>query len=307
MSYLSALVQRVLNQTFYDNSTVVTQSETETNLSLIASLEYVQNYTEYYLQNNYLSINNPTFTGVMNGSNITLNGELFTPTVSGSCNFTGSPSIQNNKIEFDILGEIKMIVNELPPNYLLCDGAIYQTTDYPLLFNLIGYTYGGGGINFFVPNFNSYFPIGANSANSNNCAVSNFSSGNGQSGAINNYSVSTKFGGGSITPLPPLLTLMPNHAHNYIDNGHFHFMGMAKNESIYVAINPLDPVYLPLAQIYNPPLDPNPINTQVDFIKITIEQNGSNIQATDPRSGLNGVNVCPPYTCVKFAICFLSN
>jgi len=307
MAYLSALVQRVLNQIFFDNSTVITQSDTETNLSLIASLEYVQNYTQYYLDNTYMPINDPTFMGVMNGPNITLNDELFTPSESGSCNFTGSPTIQNNNIEFDLLGEIKIVVNEIPPNYILCDGASYTTSTYPLLFNLIGYKYGGSGIYFNVPNFNSFFPIGANSANSNNCAVSNFSSGNGQSGAINNYSVSTKFGGDSITALPPLLTVMPSHAHNYIDNGHFHFMGMAKNESIYVAINPLDPVYLPLAQIYNPPLDPNPINTQVDIIKITIEQNGSNIQATDPRSGLNGVNVCPPYISVKFAICFLSN
>jgi microcystin-dependent protein len=296
MSYLSALVQRVLNQTFYDNSTVVTQSETETNLSLIASLEYVQNYTQNYLQNNYLSINNPSFTGLMNGSNITLNGELSTPTESGPCNFTGSPMIQNNKIEFDIVGEIKMIVNELPPNYLLCDGASYMTSTYPLLFNLIGYTYGNNGVNFCVPNFNSYFPIGANSANSNNCAVSNFRSGNGQSGAINNYSVSAKFGGG-LTSLPPLLTTMPSHAHSSTNFVHQHGLSFANDTNVYIVSSPT--AFFPITA--TTPVA-QPINTSTTGV--TVENSGDNIQATDPVSGLNGVNVCPPYTCVKFAICY---
>jgi microcystin-dependent protein len=296
MAYLSALVQRVLNQIFYDNSSVITQSETETNLSLIASLEYVQNYTEYYLQNNYLSINNPSFTGLMNGSNIILNNQLSIPTESGACNFTGSPTIQNNKIEFNILGEIKMIINELPPNYLLCNGAVYQTTNYPQLFNLIGYTYGGSGINFCVPNFNSYFSIGANGSSSNNCAVSNFSSGNGQSGAINNYSVSKKFGGSSTT-LPPLLTVMPSHAHSSTNFVHQHGLSFASDTNVYIVTSPTAffPVtaQTPIAQ-----------SIETSTTGVTVEDSGDNIQATDPASGLNGVNVCPPYTCVKFAICY---
>jgi hypothetical protein len=297
MAYLSALVQRVLNQIFYDNSTVITQSDTETDLSLIASLEYVQNYTEYYLQNNYLSINNPTFTGLMNGPNITLNGELFTSTVSGSCNFTGSPTIQNNNIEFDLLGEIKMVVNELPPNYILCDGASYSISTYSLLFNLIGYKYGGSGINFNVPNFNSYFPIGANSANSNNCAVSNFSSGNGQSGAINNYSVSTKFGGGSITPLPPLLTLMPNHTHSSTNFVHQHSVEFSNDTNVYILTDETATFPITAQTTVSQPTD-------ISTTGVTVENSGDNIQLIDPISGLNGVNVCPPYISVKFAICY---
>jgi microcystin-dependent protein len=297
MAYLSALVQRVLNQIFYDNSTVITQSSTETNLSLIASLEYVQNYTYYYLQNNYLSINSPTFTGLMNGPNITLNNQLSTPTQSGACNFTGSPSIQNNKIEFDILGEIKMIVNELPPNYILCDGSGYLLSAYPDLFNLIGYKYGGSGAYFVVPNFNSYFPIGANASSSNNCALSNFSSGNGQSGAINNYSVSTKFGGGSIPQLPPLLTLMPNHAHSSTNFVHQHSVEFSTDTNVYILTD--ETAMFPITaqtSVFQP--------TFTSTTGVTVEDSGTDIQQTDPISGLNGVNVCPPYTCVKFAICY---
>lgn len=297
MAYLSALVQRVLNQIFYNNSTVITQSSTETDLSLIASLEYVQNYTKYYLDNTYMSINDPTFTGMMNGSTITLSGELFTPNDVGSVTFTGTPTIQNNNIEFDLLGEIKMVVNDLPPNYILCDGASYTTSTYPALFNLIGYKYGGSGIYFNVPNFNSFFPIGANSANSNNCAVSNFSSGNGQSGAVNNYSVSTKFGGNSITSLPPLLTVMPSHAHFCPQFIHTHGLSFSADPNVYLLS---DPIILFILTAQTPVFQPIATATT----GVTVEDSGIDIQATDPKSGLNGVNVCPPYTCVKFAICY---
>lgn len=39
-----------------------------------------------------------------------------------------------------------------PRGYLLADGASYKTTDYPELFNIIGYTYGGSDDTFNVPN-----------------------------------------------------------------------------------------------------------------------------------------------------------
>jgi microcystin-dependent protein len=38
-----------------------------------------------------------------------------------------------------------------PAGYLLCDGASYATADYPELFAVIAYTYGGAGANFNVP------------------------------------------------------------------------------------------------------------------------------------------------------------
>lgn len=38
-----------------------------------------------------------------------------------------------------------------PPGYLLCDGASYATADYPELFAAIGYSFGGSGANFNMP------------------------------------------------------------------------------------------------------------------------------------------------------------
>ena len=44
---------------------------------------------------------------------------------------------------------------------LYCDGAAYATTDYPALFGVVGYTFGGSGASFRVPDLRSTVPIGA--------------------------------------------------------------------------------------------------------------------------------------------------
>jgi len=52
-----------------------------------------------------------------------------------------------------------------PTNWILCDGSSYPTTGtYAKLFAAIGYTWGGSGANFNVPNVEQVFPIGANAS-----------------------------------------------------------------------------------------------------------------------------------------------
>ena len=38
-----------------------------------------------------------------------------------------------------------------PTNWLACDGSTLTTTDYPELFAIIGYEYGGSGTDFDLP------------------------------------------------------------------------------------------------------------------------------------------------------------
>ena len=40
----------------------------------------------------------------------------------------------------------------IPLGWLLCDGALVATTAYPRLFAVMGYSYGGSGANFNLPN-----------------------------------------------------------------------------------------------------------------------------------------------------------
>lgn len=47
-----------------------------------------------------------------------------------------------------------------PFGYLLCTGQSILASEYPALFQAIGYTYGGSGLNFSVPNLQHRVPVG---------------------------------------------------------------------------------------------------------------------------------------------------
>ena len=47
-----------------------------------------------------------------------------------------------------------------PSGWVLCDGSSYSTTLYPILFSAIGYTWGGYGSSFNVPDMRGIFPRG---------------------------------------------------------------------------------------------------------------------------------------------------
>lgn len=58
-------------------------------------------------------------------------------------------------------GDLKIsAVSATPLGWLLCDGSQYGTTQYASLFAAIGYTYGGAGSIFNVPDFRGRSPIG---------------------------------------------------------------------------------------------------------------------------------------------------
>lgn len=51
-----------------------------------------------------------------------------------------------------------------PANYLVCDGTSYDTGTYSALYSVIGYTWGGSGANFNVPNLQGYISAGQGGA-----------------------------------------------------------------------------------------------------------------------------------------------
>ncbi|HTZ44401.1 MAG TPA: tail fiber protein [Jatrophihabitans sp.] len=59
------------------------------------------------------------------------------------------------------IGEIRMFGgNFAPVGWLLCQGQLLSISDYDTLFNLIGTTYGGDGVNTFaLPNLQSRIPV----------------------------------------------------------------------------------------------------------------------------------------------------
>jgi microcystin-dependent protein len=60
-----------------------------------------------------------------------------------------------------LVGEIKMWgTASAPSGYLLCDGSSVSTTTYAALFAVIGYTFGGSGASFTLPDYRGRMPIG---------------------------------------------------------------------------------------------------------------------------------------------------
>lgn len=51
-----------------------------------------------------------------------------------------------------------------PSGWLICNGSIVSTATYPDLFAVIGYSYGGAGASFHLPNFEDRVPVGKGSA-----------------------------------------------------------------------------------------------------------------------------------------------
>jgi microcystin-dependent protein len=47
-----------------------------------------------------------------------------------------------------------------PSGYLLCTGQSLLASEYPALFQAIGYTYGGSGSSFNIPNLQNRVPVG---------------------------------------------------------------------------------------------------------------------------------------------------
>ena len=69
----------------------------------------------------------------------------------------GPPQVQGTMI-----GEIKIFTgNYAPYGWAFCHGQLLPATDYPVLFQLIGTTYGGDGRkNFGLPDLRSAVPVG---------------------------------------------------------------------------------------------------------------------------------------------------
>ena len=74
---------------------------------------------------------------------------------------TAAGAAANLGISTVLTGVIQMWpTTSAPSGYLLCDGSSYSTTTYATLFAVVGYTFGGSGGSFNVPNYVNRMPYG---------------------------------------------------------------------------------------------------------------------------------------------------
>jgi microcystin-dependent protein len=83
-------------------------------------------------------------------------------TIDAAGNVSSSPTVASIAAAVNPSGAVIMYGGaSAPTGYLLCDGSSYATATYASLFSAIGYTYGGFGANFNVPDARGIFVRGA--------------------------------------------------------------------------------------------------------------------------------------------------
>lgn len=90
---------------------------------------------------------------------LTVNG---TQTVNGNVNVGGSLVLGSGALDAIPHGAITAYAapGPIPAAWLLCDGAGYDPVNYPDLFAVIGYTFGGAGAIFNVPDLRGRVAVG---------------------------------------------------------------------------------------------------------------------------------------------------
>jgi microcystin-dependent protein len=94
----------------------------------------------------------------------------------------------------------------IPSGFLLCNGQSVSTTTYAALFAVIGYTYGGSGASFLVPDLTDKTVVGVSVANSKSLAQSIGANTVAPTGNI----------GGSVAATTLATTQIPSHSHNIL-------------------------------------------------------------------------------------------
>jgi hypothetical protein len=272
MSFRTSLNQQVLPNTFYENTTV---DLNENILNSISSVQYV-NDEILNINNDIIDINN-TLTSLQNQIN-DINNEITT--------------LSNEIVR--TTGSIFILFSSTAPSYsLLCDGSSYLVADYQNLFNVIGYSYGGSGLNFNIPNMKSKFLLGANGT-LNGVPASNLLSGNGTPGALNNFYISGNSWGNNANQAPfTILQFAPPHTHTVNDPGHSHQIGDFPN---YGSFAPSTTPFINSTQTADS------FTTSFNTTGITISNRGNKIQSFDPYSNISGVNITAPFMSVNFFI-----
>jgi microcystin-dependent protein len=137
----------------------------------------------------------PTGSKVAISTSATINGNLDMTAGSGriSANYLDVPNVTP-------IGSVVMwcgTITNYPTGWAVCNGVGLSTTAYSALFSIIGYTFGGSGTSFNLPDMTNRFVVGAGSA----------------------YSVGATGGADSVILDT---TQIPSHNHDLTDTGHTH-------------------------------------------------------------------------------------
>jgi len=134
--------------------TVKVSGQTGVSVPAAAKIALVCNGSDIVVAENYMV--SPTL------SSPTLTGTPIAPTAAVGTSTTQVATTQFVQ-QAGLTGEVKMWATaSAPTGYLFCNGQSVSTTTYAALYAVIGYTYGGSGASFTLPDFSGRMPIGVN-------------------------------------------------------------------------------------------------------------------------------------------------
>lgn len=93
------------------------------------------------------------------GNNLDISGNLSARNYYASGNY-----YLNNYILVPYGTIIQSAAVVIPQGWLVCDGSLLSTVTYANLFSVVGYTYGGSGVNFNIPDLRGRAIVGTGSA-----------------------------------------------------------------------------------------------------------------------------------------------
>lgn len=189
------------------------------------------------------------------------------------------------------IGEIQMIAFTRPPRgWMLCKGQSLNKAQYSQLFELIGYSYGGSGDIFYLPDLQGKFPLGL----SNDHTI-------GSSGGMEKVTLEEKH--------------IPVHTHiskkNQVIEGKIKINASDSTGDSFLAVNsalgqatklkfPQDTSDRPL--IYTQ----NPLYTEKNQLhEGTVDTSNATISSVELSNYGKGepLGIMPPYLTINFMIC----
>jgi microcystin-dependent protein len=103
-----------------------------------------------------------TFSGAISSVSPAFTGTPTAPTAAANTNTTQIATTAFVLANGVPTGALMMWgTNSAPTGWLICDGSSVSTSAYAALYGVIGYTFGGSGGNFLLPNYNNRFPVGS--------------------------------------------------------------------------------------------------------------------------------------------------
>jgi microcystin-dependent protein len=324
MSYFSGIDQRIRNQTFFNNSNTITQSLTETNLTLLANLEYVQNWVGNII-GNYLTVNNPTFTGTLS----TVSGNVSLPTLTAtSANLTTGNLTTANITTANITGGAITDLNVSSTGYIeeLTVPSIQGETNFAISPVITFPSYGSfpvevrqiGQLKMMIPNGSvaNYLECNGQSVSTTTYAdlfaVIGYNYG-GSGGNFNVPNMQSYFpvGANAITSGVASSNLASGNGLNGLSNQQYKTFNFQNN------VAPIPPVMAEAPSHSHALLMSNSVDSTITPIGVQqylYSSNFNGIETTNTGSGIaptydivstaQGVNVCMPYVAVVFWICY---